>query len=123
MLSKEEWRRIEESSAAAKRGERRERYHTFRRFYAVPTTIAVVLGAAGYAVYWTAHRVSDVVSAPRGHHLPGMFWLLLIGAILFTIAAVRPRLIPLMGGAKLAWAGAVILVWLSLGAFTVSSLS
>lgn len=123
MLSKEEWMRIEQSSAAAKRGERRERYHTFRRFYAVPTAIGVVLGAAGYAVYWTAHRIGDVVSAPRTHHLPGLFWFLLLGALVLTIAAFRPRLLPLSVGAKLAWAGAVLLVWLTTGAFAVSSLT
>lgn len=123
MLSKEEWLAVEYRAAAAKRGERRERWHTFRRWYAVPTAICTGLGVLGYGAYraWTAARSVLSSGASTAHGVSGAFWVLAFFAVVVTAAVVRPRVVPRPRVVTLVSILILAVMWLGLLGFLIGT--
>lgn len=123
MLSKEEWLAVEYRAAAAKRGERRERWHTFRRWYAVPTAICAGLGVLGYGAYraWTAARSVLSSGASAAHGVSGAFWAIVLLAVVVTAAVVRPRVVPRSRVVALVSGALLAAMWLGLLGFLIGT--
>lgn len=119
-LSKDEWERAEQLAAAHKRGERRERYHTWRRFYAVPTSIAVALGAIGLGCWWVVKHVARAVAGGVPTGSPGGYWFFFGAALVLTVAAMslKPTTFSLAAGRAVALAA----MWLGLIGYGLASL-
>lgn len=119
-LSKEEWQRAEQLAAAHKRGERRERYHTWRRFYAVPTSIAVVLGAIGLGCWWVVKHVARAVTNGMPTGSLGGYWLFFGAALVLTVVAMslKPTTFSLAAGRAVVLAA----MWLGLIGYGLASL-
>lgn len=90
-LTKEEWDRQAERSAAAKFGEDHAAWYTFKRYGLAPTAIGVGLIAVAVGVHWLwSHLRVPTIGAGRTG-LPALFWILLAALVVGTVTAFRPR--------------------------------
>lgn len=114
-LTKDQWMKIAEASAASHYGEKYAGWFMFRRFMAGPVGIAtgaLVLSVTGYLALTHLHL-------PRmtgGGHLPVAFWVVVVGLALVTAFTFRPgRIVP---AAAIIVRGALFaLLWLGVASY------
>jgi hypothetical protein len=127
MLSKEEWNAVAERAAAADYGTRHARWLRFRRFGAGPAGILLVAGAVGLGVWWVfAHLIRPAFDhqwVRSDASLPIAFWLFAAVALIATIYAFRPRIIPPAPSLRFLRAVVAGLIWLGLLTYAVTVLA
>lgn len=121
-LSKDEWRRAAELSAAAEDGRKHAAWLRFKRFSAAPTAVLVAAGAVGLGAWWMfAHVVSPLFSGSGpsiSGHLPLGFILVTLVAVVATVIAFRVS-VP-TGPFLIGRALAALFIWLGLLAYGVA---
>lgn len=123
-LSKDEWCRAAELSAAAEDGRRRSRWLKFQRFGAAPVGVLVATGALGLGAWWLfSHLIAPLFSGSAPHlsgHLSIGFMVVFLLAILLTVGVFRVRY--LSTALLIARAMIVSFLWLGLIAYALASL-
>lgn len=123
MLSKEEWTRTAEHSAAAAYGEKHKEWYAFKRWGAAPLGVLIAVGAVGYGAFWLWERATGLLSG-SGPSVDAPLGLFAAAAVLLlvTVIAFWPGRLPSTFPVLLAKLSILGVAWMLVLGFLLGSL-